>query len=74
MALPPRRPIDEAPTLASPCVRLCCLDDADECVGCGRTLEEIKAWHGADEAERSRILGAAAARRETRARRFPASR
>ena len=74
MALPPRRPIDEAPTSASPCIRQCCLDEADECVGCGRTLEEIKAWHAATDEERSRILGAAAARREARARRFPPAR
>jgi predicted Fe-S protein YdhL (DUF1289 family) len=74
MARPPRRPIDEAPTSASPCIRQCCLDDADECVGCGRTLEEIKAWHGADAAGRAGILDAAAARREARARRFPPAR
>ncbi len=61
-------------TPASPCIRQCCLDDADECLGCGRTLEEIKAWHGADAAGRAGILDAAAARREARARRFPPAR
>ena len=30
----------EAP-LASPCRRQCCLDERDECLGCGRTLQEI---------------------------------
>nr|WP_254619459.1 DUF1289 domain-containing protein [Vibrio metschnikovii] len=25
----------------SPCVRHCCLDDKDICIGCGRTLDEI---------------------------------
>jgi len=74
MARPPRRPIDEAPTPASPCIRQCCLDDADECLGCGRTLDEIKAWHGADAAGRAVILDAAAARRDARARRFPLAR
>ncbi|MFY8123363.1 MAG: DUF1289 domain-containing protein, partial [Silanimonas sp.] len=49
--MPP--PSSNAPTRqgtapASPCVRHCCLDEADECLGCGRTLEEIKAWHTAD--------------------------
>lgn len=53
----------------SPCIRQCCLDDADECLGCGRTLDEIKAWHGADAAAREVILQAAAARREARAAR-----
>lgn len=55
---------------SSPCIRQCCLDDADECLGCGRTLEEIKAWHTADAVERRRILDAAAARRNARALRF----
>ncbi|MGL6289672.1 MAG: DUF1289 domain-containing protein [Silanimonas sp.] len=59
---------------SSPCIRQCCLDDADECVGCGRTLDEIKAWHGADAAGRAVILRAAAARRVARAQRFPARR
>ena len=54
---------------AAPCVRQCCLDDADECLGCGRTLEEIKAWHGADSAARDAILRSAATRRAARAAR-----
>jgi predicted Fe-S protein YdhL (DUF1289 family) len=65
---------DDSNTPASPCIRQCCLDDADECLGCGRMLEEIKAWHGADAAGRAGILDAAAARREARARRFPGGR
>jgi predicted Fe-S protein YdhL (DUF1289 family) len=48
---------------ASPCVRNCCLDDADVCLGCGRHLEEILAWHNADAAGRHAILDAAAGRR-----------
>jgi len=32
-------------TLRSPCVRICTLDDDDICIGCGRTLEEIKRWN-----------------------------
>ncbi|MBT1445777.1 DUF1289 domain-containing protein [Shewanella sp. JM162201] len=31
--------------LPSPCVRNCCLDDSDICVGCGRSYDEILAWH-----------------------------
>jgi uncharacterized protein len=30
--------------IASPCVRVCALDDGQVCVGCGRTLAEIVAW------------------------------
>ncbi|MEY4588362.1 MAG: hypothetical protein RL497_438 [Pseudomonadota bacterium] len=28
----------------SPCVRQCCLDNADVCIGCGRLLSEITGW------------------------------
>lgn len=50
----------------SPCVRNCCLDDADVCLGCGRSLQEILRWSAADRAEREAILARAAARREAR--------
>jgi predicted Fe-S protein YdhL (DUF1289 family) len=59
-----------APDLpASPCVRNCCLDDADVCLGCGRHLDEILAWHAADAAGRCEILARAEQRREARRRR-----
>ena len=29
---------------ASPCVSICTLDEAEICLGCGRTLEEISYW------------------------------
>jgi len=31
-------------TVESPCVRNCCLDDDDICMGCFRSLDEIKDW------------------------------
>jgi predicted Fe-S protein YdhL (DUF1289 family) len=40
----PFQPSD-APVL-SPCVRLCTLNDADVCLGCGRALADITAWMG----------------------------
>lgn len=51
------------PLPASPCIRNCCLDAADVCLGCGRHLQEIIAWHQAGRAEREAILARAAARR-----------
>lgn len=42
--------------IKSPCVRNCCLDDYDVCVGCGRTLEEILIWGSAEPDEKRRIL------------------
>lgn len=53
---------------ASPCVRNCCLDD-DVCLGCGRKLDEILAWHGADADGRREILVLAAERRDARRQR-----
>ena len=50
-------------------MRQCCLDDADTCLGCGRTLQEILAWHEADAEGRAAILARAAAR--LAARRLP---
>lgn len=40
----------------SPCIRHCCLDLQDVCLGCFRTLEEILAWHQATDSERQTIL------------------
>ncbi|WP_081664019.1 DUF1289 domain-containing protein [Metapseudomonas resinovorans] len=47
----------------SPCIRRCCLDDADVCVGCGRTLAEICEWGQASEPRRREICAAAERRR-----------
>jgi predicted Fe-S protein YdhL (DUF1289 family) len=49
----------------SPCVRNCCLDDDDTCLGCFRSLQEIKEWGVADAHRRFVILGNADRRRET---------
>lgn len=46
----------EEPKVESPCVRNCCLDDADVCMGCFRTLREICDWHSASEAEKRETL------------------
>jgi predicted Fe-S protein YdhL (DUF1289 family) len=51
-------------TTQSPCVRNCCLDDGDMCLGCFRSLEEIKQWGVADHNERLLILQNAEQRRE----------
>lgn len=54
------------PLPESPCVRNCCLDAADVCIGCGRHVDEIVGWHAAGAAERETILARAAARRDAR--------
>ena len=53
---------DSAADVRSPCVRICELNEALVCVGCGRTLEDIGAWSQANSDERRRILEQAAAR------------
>lgn len=50
-------------TVESPCVRNCCLDDSDMCVGCYRSLVEITRWSLVDDEAKAHILVAAAARR-----------
>jgi len=50
----------------SPCVRNCCLDELNICLGCGRTLDEITGWRGSDACEKARILELAKQRREDR--------
>jgi uncharacterized protein len=42
--------------LSSPCVRMCCLDDNDICLGCFRSLDEIKNWSQADKQTRQHFL------------------
>ncbi|MEM7016919.1 MAG: DUF1289 domain-containing protein [Pseudomonadota bacterium] len=37
-------------------MRMCTLDRDDICVGCGRTLKEIKAWSNSSYAEKNKIL------------------
>lgn len=65
--LPRKRP---DPDPESPCVRNCCLDEADVCLGCGRSLAEILRWHQADTGERAVIREQATARLRERRERF----
>jgi uncharacterized protein len=48
----------------SPCIRNCCLDDDDTCLGCFRSLQEIKEWAIVDDHRRRIILQNAKQRRE----------
>ncbi len=40
----------------SPCVRNCCLDEDDVCMGCFRTISEIIEWGQANCEQRIAIL------------------
>lgn len=56
-------PIDRA---LSPCVRNCCLDENDICIGCDRTISEIVGWNEATENEKREILVSCHIRRQQR--------
>lgn len=43
-------------TVQSPCVRNCCLNENDVCLGCFRHLDEIIRWTEAEDVERCLIL------------------
>jgi predicted Fe-S protein YdhL (DUF1289 family) len=53
-----------AAPVPSPCVDVCELDPAtNRCVGCRRTLEEIAAWSGLDDAAKRLVWRQLAGRR-----------
>ena len=50
-------------SVQSPCIGNCCLDDELTCLGCFRSLEEIKEWGVVDNHRRRVILQNARQRR-----------
>lgn len=60
---------NQATSPPSPCVRNCCLDENDVCMGCGRHINEILAWHKATGGEREDIIAIALQRLKERASR-----
>jgi uncharacterized protein len=52
------------PQVASPCTRVCCLDDHDVCIGCGRTVAEICEWSLTTDERRLQIAATARTRLE----------
>ena len=52
-----------APAISSPCIKVCAVSgQTGQCIGCGRTLQEIARWGAMDEAERKAIMAALPAR------------
>ena len=47
---------DPVVNVPSPCVRNCCLDENDICLGCYRSIAEILRWGKATDAEKTEIL------------------
>nr|WP_258872240.1 DUF1289 domain-containing protein [Thalassotalea euphylliae] len=48
--------------MASPCVRNCCLNQVDYCLGCKRQLDEIVSWRSYSDAQRQAIMAQLATR------------
>lgn len=56
---------------ASPCIRHCCLDLRDVCVGCGRSIDEITGWQRSSDDEKRAILARCQQRLQQRAQKSP---
>jgi predicted Fe-S protein YdhL (DUF1289 family) len=42
--------------IESPCIRECCLDSQDICIGCARHINEITGWQKLSEQEKKLIV------------------
>ena len=49
----------------SPCLRMCCLDDENICLGCFRSLDEIRQWRELTTQQRQEILNTVNVRKLT---------
>ena len=56
----------------SPCVRNCCLNEQDICLGCFRSLDEIKLWGRSDTSstQKNQILANSAIRQQERKNKY----
>ena len=54
------------PNIESPCIKQCCLDKQDICVGCYRHLDEIRQWSESTDQEKLIILTACQQRKASK--------
>ena len=54
----------------SPCIRNCCLDESEVCLGCFRSLAEIVRWSDTEDEERRLILERAKIRKSAHAEKY----
>ena len=47
---------DGSPTVSSPCLSICVLDENDICMGCFRSGEEITDWCALDQQGKQQVL------------------
>lgn len=55
---------DKPKDIASPCIRNCCLNTDDICIGCFRSLEEIMQWGSSSLAIKQQVLLISSQRRK----------
>jgi predicted Fe-S protein YdhL (DUF1289 family) len=56
--------------ILSPCVRNCCLDEDDICLGCFRSIDEIIQWSDATALQKLEIITRANARKSEYRRKY----
>lgn len=49
-------PTKPGPSVDSPCVQNCCLNQQDLCLGCFRLLDEITGWRSYTDSQREQVL------------------
>ena len=47
-----------------PCIKKCCLNENDVCLGCFRTLDDMRTWHKSSKEEKIKMLSLAEVRKE----------
>lgn len=57
--------------IQSPCVRNCCLDGNDICLGCFRSIDEILRWSSSTNVEKNQIIHDANKRKLEREQKTP---
>lgn len=55
-----------AELLPSPCVRNCCLDEKDICLGCFRHIDEIIGWQSFEQNKREIVIQHCKKRRKSK--------
>ena len=55
----PPKPTQNNLITASPCVRNCCLNERDLCIGCGRFIAEITGWMDFTDEQKNSVIKAA---------------
>ncbi|MBI2242191.1 MAG: DUF1289 domain-containing protein [Magnetospirillum gryphiswaldense] len=58
---PPERGVCSV-SVESPCISVCQMDEDGYCIGCGRTIDEIRGWKRSSDEEKQEVLGRVAER------------